>query len=360
MDQIQYLKNLEQNYTNSSALDGNTANLIHLVNANGMTISLMDIGATWLSCTLPINNGIREVLLRSPNMLEHNKHTAYLGATVGRFANRIAKGKFEIDGIQYQLDINNGENALHGGLKGFDKRRWIIEDKSQQHVIFSLFSEDGDQGYPGNLEVSVTFTLTDDNAVNIEYHANTDKKSPVNFTNHAYFNLAGIDSNISVLEHSLQINAKHYLPTTETMIPTGELKPVQNTSFDFTQTKIIGRDFLTDADQKIASGYDHSFIFAKEITNAKNIVATLISPSQDVRMHIKTTKPAMQLYTGNFLKGNQGVGKKIENHDGLALETQYFPDSPNQKQLCQDYGINCIYLEPEVAYYHQTIYLFEF
>jgi aldose 1-epimerase (EC 5.1.3.3) len=217
-----YFEQLEKTMAQAPSFDGQTANLFHLTNANGMTVSFMDIGATWLSCTLPVNGENREVLLRSPNMAEHMKQDAYFGSIVGRFANRIAKGQFEIYGEKYQLGINNGKNSLHGGLEGFDKRRWNIEEQSNQQVTFSLYSPDGDQGYPGNLDVEVTYTLTDENELAIAYDAVTDQRSPVNLTNHAYFNLAGEASCAKSLDHTLQLNADHYLPTDTGLIPTGE------------------------------------------------------------------------------------------------------------------------------------------
>ena len=351
MNSSLYFDALKTSMTATPFLDGEAAQLVHLVNSCGMSITLMDVGATWLSCTLPIKDTVREVLLRSPNMAEHIKQQAYMGATVGRVANRIAKGQFSIDGISYQLDINNGVNALHGGLVGFDRRRWKIDAQGAQHVVFSLDSADKDQGYPGNLAVKVTFRLTDDNAVTISYHAISDKRTPVNLTNHAYFNLTGIDAGVSGLEQILQINAAHYLPTDATAIPTGELKVVKGTSFDFTKAKTISRDFLADSDQQMAKGYDHSFVFDNSLTDGKQTVATLHSANKDLLMQVRTTKPAMQLYTGNYLGGNQGINTLIEDNEAIALETQYFPDAPNQQAL---------FLEPGTAYLHQTSYQFEF
>ncbi|ELH3113820.1 galactose-1-epimerase [Vibrio parahaemolyticus] len=351
-----YFQQLEQAMAQTPSFDGQTANLIHLTNANGMTASFMDIGATWLSCTLPINGENREVLLRSPNMVEHMKQDAYFGSIVGRFANRIAKGQFEIDGEKYQLGINNGENSLHGGLEGFDKRRWKVEEQNDQQVTFSLRSPDGDQGYPGNLDVKVTCTLTDENELAIAYDAKTDKTSPVNLTNHAYFNLAGEASRAKSLDHTLQLNAGHYLPTDAGLIPTGEQKPVSGTSFDFTEPKSIGQEFLAEQDQKTAGGYDHAFVFMPEVTEGVSVAAVLIAPKEDVVMKVKTTKPAIQFYSGNFLAGTPGASKTYERYDGLALETQYFPDGPNKPE----WGLNNGVLSSGDCYQHQTTYQFEF
>ena len=351
-----YFEQLEQAMAQTPSFDDKPATLFLLTNADGMTVTLMDIGATWLSCTLPVNGEHREVLLRSPNMTEHMRQDAYFGAIVGRFANRIANGQFEIDGKRYQLDINNGENALHGGREGFDKRRWSVAEHDSQYVAFMLRSKDGDQGYPGNLEVKVTYKLTDNNELLIAYEAKTDKDCPVNLTNHAYFNLAGEGCGVNGLEHALQLNARHYLPTNEGLIPTGEQKSVAGTSFDFTKPKLIGRDFLAEQDQKTAGGYDHAFVFKPEVNDGVSAAAVLIAPKGDVVMTVKTTKPAIQFYSGNFLAGIPGASKIYELYDGLALETQYFPDGPNKSE----WGLNNGVLSAEGGYQHQTVYQFEF
>ncbi|MBR9874398.1 MAG: galactose-1-epimerase [Vibrionaceae bacterium] len=351
-----YFEQLEHAMMQTPSFDGQVAKLIHLTNASGMTASFMDIGATWLSCTLPLDDEQREVLLHSPNMAEHMKQDAYFGAIVGRFANRIAKGQFEIDGEHYQLSVNNGENSLHGGLDGYDKRRWKIVEQSTQEVTLTLHSPDGDQGYPGNLDIKVTYTLTDENELIISYEANTDKTSPVNLTNHAYFNLAGEASNVNSMDHTLQLIAEHYLPTDTGLIPTGEQKPVLGTSFDFTEPKPIGQAFLTEQDQKTAGGYDHAFVLKPEVTDGVSVVAVLTAPKEDVVMKVKTTKPAIQFYSGNFLAGVPGASKTYALYDGLALETQYFPDGPNKPE----WGLNKRGLSSGGCYQHRTVYQFEF
>ncbi|NIY83205.1 galactose-1-epimerase [Vibrio hepatarius] len=351
-----YFTQLEQAMAQTPSFDGQIAKLIHLTNAHGMTASFMDIGATWLSCTLPLDGQRREVLLRSPTMAEHMKQDAYFGSIVGRFANRIAKGQFEVDGKRYQVGVNNGENSLHGGLEGFDKKRWTVVECSENQVVFSLRSQDCDQGYPGNLDIKVTYTLTDANELSIAYEAYTDKTCPVNLTNHAYFNLAGEDSGAKSLDHTLQLNADYYLPTDSGLIPTGEKKPVFGTSFDFTQPKRIGDEFLSEQDQKTASGYDHTFVFKPEVIDGVSTAVVLIAPKEDVIMKVVTTKPAIQFYSGNFLAGTPGVSKTYELYDGLALETQYFPDGPNKPE----WGLNSGVLNSGDCYQHQTVYQFEF
>lgn len=360
-----YFESLKQAMTATPAWDGESANLVHLTNAHGMSVTLMDIGATWLSCQLPLNGQRREVLLRAYDMAAHQAQTAYLGAIVGRFANRIAHGRFTLDGHDYQIDTqqsgenhesddNNGEHALHGGEEGFDRRRWQMTQPHAQQVVFTLQSTAGDQGFPGNLDVQVSYTLSDDNALHIDYRATTDTLCPVNLTNHAYFNLAGEGSSASVLDHALQLAANAYLPTDSGLIPTGEQKSVQGTSFDFRQAKQIGADFLQDADQQLAGGYDHAFILDTDRTDGVTPVATLIAPNADVTLTVATTKPALQVYSGNFLAGTHGASGTYQNYAGVALESEYFPDAPNHPEW--QMGI----LAPDDIYQHQTVYRFEF
>ncbi len=334
--------------------DGDRANLVHLSNRHGMTVSFMDIGATWLSCTLPIKGDHREVLLRALNLEEHQHQGAYFGAIVGRYANRIAKGKFEIEGCLYQLDINNGENALHGGIVGFDKCRWSVSAVTANSVTFSLSSPDGDQGYPGGVSISVVYTLDDDNRVQIDYLATTDRCTPLNLTNHAYFNLAGECSQGQALSHSLQINADRYLPINPQGIPVGDMLSVTDSGFDFSQPKMIALDFLKDANQMSAKGYDHCFVLNEPCCGELDDAIILMSPNKDVTMTMRTSKPGMQFYSGNFLSGYLGATQCYENHQGLAFEAQYFPDGPNHPEWGKASGI----LQPEDVYQHQTCYRF--
>ncbi|MDR9827424.1 galactose-1-epimerase [Vibrio sp. FNV 38] len=337
-------------------IDGQYADVIHLQNENGVTASLMDVGATWLSFTAPIGNEQRELLLRSRNMTAFLKQEAYLGGTIGRFANRIAKGEFVLNGEAFFLPVNNGENSLHGGDVGFDKRRWKVVDKQANSVIFSLYSADGEQGFPGNMNVEVRYQLNDDNAMTISYKATSDKACPVNLTNHAYFNLSGLTKDGIALQHELLIAAEHYLPVNEALIPTGQMKSVKQTHFDFTRPKRVVTDFLKDKDQEIASGYDHCFVFKPYECDGKKTIATLASPQDDLIMRVKTTKPSMQVYTGNFLAGIEGYDKYYQNNDGIALETQYFPDAPNQEQWLQRNPV----LQPGDVYQHTTVYELDF
>ncbi|MCD9491908.1 galactose-1-epimerase [Photobacterium phosphoreum] len=350
---------LHQSMTVDMATDGLPAKLITLVNQNGMSVTLMDIGATWLSCCVPVavdhQTVYREVLLGVSTLNDFYQQQAYLGATVGRYANRIAAGKFNVDGENYQVSTNQNGNCLHGGETGFDKRRWHMQQLNATEVQFKLLSADGDMGFPGNLQVVVTYTLTENNELTIRYSAETDKPTIVNLTNHGYFNLLGVDSGHDCLSHQLTINADHYLPTDQRGIPCGDFNAVEATSFDFRQPKAIHQDWLIDADQQQAKGYDHSFVLHPDVCRATTACATVIAADGSLTMDVLTTKPAMQLYTGNYLAGCPNrIGGEYADHSGFALETQFLPDSPNHPEW-QD---NDPILRPNEHYHYLTSYRF--
>ena len=347
---------LKDTMTTEPAFDGSPAKLVTLQNLAGMSVTLMDIGATWLSCVIPLKGEKREVMLGVSTMADFNHLSSYMGATVGRYANRIAAGRFDIDGVAFQVSANQGENTLHGGEDGFNRRRWDIAEQGHDFVRFSLVSVDGDQGFPGELKVSVTYKLTADNRVVISYQGETDKATPVNLTNHAYFNLIAPESDICCKGHTLQINADYYLPVNGNGIPLGKPELVHGTSFDFRRPKTIGEDFLADEQQKAVRGYDHSFLLNS--TCKEGICAAEVcSPDDAITLKVFTDKPAIQLYTGNWLGGEpkRNGGEYIENA-GFALETQFLPDSPNHSEWDQE---SCI-LRPGEKYEYQTTYLFEF
>lgn len=331
--------------------------VIALTNSNGMKILLSTLGASWISCILPMPNGKRDVLLGSPNMAAQMVQGVYLGATVGRVANRIANGRFSLDGRQYTLTTNQGEHCLHGGEDNFSYRVWRVTQVNQQEAIFSLTSDDGDQGFPGELQAEVRYILTDENKVIIDYRTQVSKRCPVNLTNHAYFNLAGEDSVKTALEHDLQLAATHYLPIDKNGIPTGEWRDVTDTFFDFRRKKRIGYDFLQDDDQKAAGGYDHAMIFDPELTDGEKIVASVFSPDGDVRMDIATTMPSMQIYTGNYLISVPGKSRYYTPFSGIALETQFPPDAVNHPEWGEQYnGVS----QPNQVYHQKTSYQFSF
>ncbi|MFG0607271.1 galactose-1-epimerase [Vibrio mimicus] len=340
--------------TEQAAYDGQPANLIELTNQAGMRVVLMDIGATWLSCVIPVGDEMREVLLGVNSMADFLRQGSYLGATVGRYANRIARGELMIDGLQYSLSTNQAGNTLHGGAIGFDRRRWQIRAQSAQSVTFQLLSEDGDQGFPGNLHVAVTYRLDEQGSVSIDYQATTDRATVVNLTNHAYFNLNGAESGTQCLDHKLWIDAALYVPTNAVGIPLGELCPVEGTALDFTQIKRVGEHILQGEQQITAKGYDHSYVFASDRDTTQPI-AKLWSADEKVQLTVCTDKPGMQLYTGNWLAGTPNRhGAEYADYAGLALETQFLPDSPHHPQWPQP---SCI-LRPDERYQYQTRYQF--
>jgi len=364
--------NLFDSMTAEAAFDGRPAQLFELKNNNGMTIVLMDIGAAWLSCKVPISDAasgiveLREVLLGQANMADFQQQQSYMGVTVGRVANRIAKGQFSIAGIDYQVDTNQAGNTLHGGINGFDKRRWLTTDNRESNsaistkisaensVEFTLISADGDQGFPGELTVKVKYQLNDDNTVVIRYHGQTTKATPINLTNHAYFNLLGADTGQCALSHSLSINSQAFVPTDEIGIPTGEWLDVQGNCFDFTCKKRIDQDFMSDKHQLTVKGYDHAFVLDKSCFQGA-VAASLISPDNLVTLNVLTTKPGMQLYTGNWLAGTPDrMGGEYQDHDGIALETQFLPDAINNQHWQHPNTI----LQPEESYQQQTCYQF--
>ncbi len=308
--------------------DGKKVYLYTLTNKNGAQVKISNYGGTITSWVTPDSKGNKSNIVLGFNELkEYRTLTAYFGATVGRYGNRIADAKFSLDGKTYKLAANNGKNALHGGLKGFNKVVWDAAALSDNTPSLTLnyLSKDGEEGYPGNLKVSVKFTLSDDDELKIEYDAETDKATPVNLTNHSYFNLTG-DVNNTILNHTLMIDADRYTPVDTTLIPTGELKAVKGTPFDFTTPHKIGERI-----DQVKGGYDHNFVLNKNGTDLDKVVTVTDSVSGR-KLEVYTTQPGIQFYTGNFLDGSLKTddGKPINQHTAFCLETQHFPDSPNK------------------------------
>jgi aldose 1-epimerase len=332
--------------------EGVDVDLYTLTNSKGLRVKIMTYGATIISVETPDSKGkVENVTLSLDKLDEYLKGHPFFGSTVGRFANRIAKGKFTLDGKQYTLAGNDHGNHLHGGTKGFDKYVWDakpVETADAVGVVFTHESPDGDEGYPGKLNAKVTYSLTNDNELKMEYEATTDKPTIVNLTNHTYWNLTAAADD--VLGHELTLNADFYLPVDKGLIPTGELKNLKGTPMDFTKAAAIGSRIA-----KVEGGYDHCYVLNKKPGEAKSLslAATLYEPKSGRVMQIYTTEPAIQFYTGNFLDGTQQRGgKKFTQHYGFCLETQHFPNSPNKPSFPS------VLLKPGETYTHKTVHKF--
>lgn len=321
-----------------------------LTNKNGMQVSVINYGGAVTRLVTPDKNGTMGDVVTGFESLEGflQKGVPYFGALIGRYGNRIANAKFTLDGKTYTLPANNDGNSLHGGDKGFDKVYWNIDKQGDNSLKLTYQSKDGEQGYPGNLNVEVIYTLTEDNSLKIDYTATTDKPTPVNLTNHAYFNLsAGKDS--TILNHELELKADKYTPVNKKLIPTGKIEDVKGGPMDFTTAKVIGKDLAA-----VDGGFDHNWVLNKNGT-ALEKVATLYDPGSGRVMDVYTTEPGIQFYSGNFLNGtltNTKNGQKYIKHAALCLETQHFPDSPNEP------GFPNTILKPGETYKQTTIYKF--
>lgn len=309
-----------------------------LKNEQGMEISIITYGGIITSWTAPDKNGnYQDVALGYDSLGQYEKSSPFFGALIGRYGNRIAKGKFTLDGIEYKLATNDGQNHLHGGVKGFDKVVWNASESSSDNtasLILTYLSKDMEEGYPGNLETKVTYTLNNDNALEVVYEATTDKKTIVNLTQHSYFNLSG-DFSKPILDHEVTINADKLVPVDATLIPTGELTDVTNTPFDFRQAKTIGKDIeVKDEQLKRGEGYDHCWVLNNQ-NEGMRLAATAYHPESGRLMEVSTDEPGIQLYTGNFLDGTlpSKQGGTYAHRSGFCLETQHYPDSPNQKDF---------------------------
>lgn len=337
------------------APDRQPFNIITLTNANGMQISVMDWGATWLSCKMVLMNGkLQEVLLGCDTSLQYLKQKAYLGATVGRYANRIKNAEINQGVRSYNLVANEGRNQLHGGPRGFSERRWNLLSHNEQQVVFGIYSPDGDQGYPGNLKATVTYALTNLDQVEISYYATVDDNCPINLTNHAYFNLE--NENRDARNQKLMLNSDYFLPVNSDGIPVVGLKSVLSSpGMNFLESKPIYKDFLQDAEQKAVSGYDHAYLLHADCADCKKPAAQLRSSDGHRQLTVYTTKPAIQFYSGNFLAGTPSRdGNAYDNYAGIALETQFLPDSPNHPEWPQP---DC-WIKGGEEYRSKTIYQF--
>lgn len=338
--------------------DGQQADLYVLSNKKGMQVAITNFGATIVSVKVPDRNGkVADVVLGYDDVKDYESGKAYFGATVGRYANRIAHGEFTLNGATYTLAKNDGENHLHGGVRGFSKKMWTAKEVSTGNrpaLKFTYVSEDGEEGYPGKLKASVTFTLTDKSELIIQYAAATDKATVINLTNHSYFNLAGQDSG-DILSHHLTLYADKFTPVDATLIPTGELRNVKGTPFDFTRAEAIGtRINQSDQQLKFGKGYDHNWVLKKNKVGGLSPAAELYDAQSGRVVDVQTTEPGVQFYSGNFLDGTARgkAGKAYNYRTGLCLETQHFPDSPNHPHF------PTTTLKPGERFRSTTIYAF--
>jgi aldose 1-epimerase len=342
--------------------DGDSVDLFTLTNPNGVTMEVTNYGGIITSLRVPDREGtLEDVVLGFDSLSAYTSDAyraanPYFGALIGRYGNRIAGGEFTLDGETYTLETNDGPNHLHGGEAGFDQVVWDAESVRRGDsvgVVLSHTSPDGHGGYPGRLDVAVTYTLTPDNALAVDYRATTTKATPVNLTQHSYFNLDGHGDG-PILDHELMIDADRFTPVDSTLIPTGELRPVEGTPFDFTEPTPIGARIDADHRQiEYGGGYDHNFVLAETDADTLRLAARLYEPDTGRLLTVHTTEPGLQFYAGNFLDGSfTGKGETYGRREGLALETQHFPNSPNQPTFPSTI------LRPDEEYTTRTVYRF--
>ncbi|MBZ5546789.1 MAG: galactose mutarotase [Acidobacteriia bacterium] len=337
--------------------EGSAADLYTLTNNKGMQAAITNFGGIVVQLRVPDRKGnLADVVLGYDDLDGYIHDKAYLGALIGRYGNRIAQGRFTLGGKAYTLARNNGENTLHGGLKGFNQALWRAKElpsKNGPALQLEYLSKDGEEGFPGNLSVKVIYTLTDDNELKIEYSATTDKETVVNLTNHSYFNLAGA-GNGDILQHQVMLRADKFTPVSESLIPTGELRGVQGTPMDFRTPTAVGARIEQDDQQlKYGRGYDHNWVLESGGSKTPTLAATVFEPGTGRVLEVWTTEPGVQFYTGNFLDGAKGKsGKVYQRRYALCLETQHFPDSPNQPTFPSTV------LKPGQRYHTVTIYKF--
>lgn len=345
-------KNVSVKSQDWGIVEGQKVYLFTLTNGNGIEVTITNFGGIVTSWMVPSHQGGKDNIVLGFKTLDEyvNKPHPYFGALVGRYGNRIAKGKFSIDGVDYTLAKNNGENHLHGGIKSFGKVVWNAEidsSSSPAKLKLTYLSKDGEEGYPGNLNVTVFYSLTDNNELTIEYEAETDKPTHCNLTNHSYFNLSG-DISKNILGHYLTLYADHYTPVDNGLIPTGEIKAVKGTAFDFTSAHKIGERI-----EQVQGGYDHNFVLNRK-DQSMMLAAVLADSVSKRKIETFTTEPGIQFYSGNFLDGtlSSSDGIPFNKHAGMCLETQHFPDTPNRPNF------PTTLLRPGEKYKTTTIYKF--
>jgi len=337
--------------------DGRPVDLYTLTNSQGVELRAMTYGGIIVSLRVPDKSGnLGDIVLGHEKVDGYMNNPTYFGVIVGRYANRIANGTFTLDGVKYTLPKNDGPNSLHGGTDGFNKKIWEAKEFKNAKgvgVAFSYLSKDGEEGYPGNLNVKVSYTLTDENKLIVDYEATTDKATPINLSQHSYFNLAGEGSG-DILGHHLMLNADRFTAVDKTLIPTGELRPVQGTPFDFSKPTAIGARINQDDEQLVVGhGYDHNWVLNRT-GEGLNLAARVHEPTSGRILEVFTTEPGIQFYSGNFLDGTiTGKHGHVYKHRyGLCLETQHFPDSPNHPDFPSTI------LRPGKKFQSQTVFKF--
>lgn len=338
--------------------DGQALQLFTLTNRHGLEVRVMNYGGIIVSLRTPDRQGrFDDIVLGHDGASGYFTNRAFFGAVAGRYANRIARGLFTLDGATYRLATNDGANHLHGGVRGWDQQVWSADpfnDARGVGLVLHYTSADGDEGYPGRVQAAVTYLVTDDNELRVEYHATTDKPTVINLTQHSYFNLAGVRAAAPILDHVLTINADRYTPVDAGLIPTGVLAPVAGTPFDFRTATPIGARIEADHEQlRLGRGYDHNFVLNRDGAGL-SLAAAVYEPTTGRTLEVRTTEPGLQFYTGNFLDGTvtgKG-GVRYARRTGFCLETQHFPDSPNQPSFPSPV------VRPGVPYHSTTVFRF--
>ncbi len=341
-----------------TTLEGDVVSVYTLTNTNGLSAKILDFGGVIYEMNVPDRNGVfANISCNYPTVAEYQTIRPYFGSLIGRYGNRIAKGKFSIDGKEYSIALTNAPNTLHGGEKGFDQKIWnasLSTDNNGAYLTLKYTSADGEEGYPGKLDVTVVYSLKNDNSLTIDYTATTDKKTVVNLTNHCFWNLGGAYSGSKpVLDTILTLNCPSYLPTDTTLIPTGEVKSVKGTPLDFLKAKPIGKDIAKITEEHFRGGFDHCLVLADKKPGEMSLCAYAVEPNSGRTMKVETTEPAVQFYSGNWLDGTTSCnGYKYEQHTAFCLETQHYPDSPNQPSF------PTTLLKPGDTYRHTSVFTF--
>lgn len=340
-----------------TTINGKKTDLYFLKNNSGNVVAITNYGGALVAIMVPDRNGVKANVIQGHDNIQDviNSPEPYLSTLIGRYGNRICKGKFQLHGKEYQLPINNGPNSLHGGKKGFNAKVWDARQMNEHSLVLEYTSPYGEEGFSGEVKTTVVYSFTDDNELVIDYMATTNKKTIINLTSHGFFSLSGIANPTASIENLIcQINADYYLPIDETSIPTGEIRFVKNTPFDFTSPKVVGKDIDADDEQiRNGAGYDHCFVLNKKEEGELSFAAKIVEPVSGRTMEVYTTEPGVQVYTDNWADGYKGQkGATFPRRSAICFEAQHFPDSPNHPYFPS------VVLKPEGKYTQKTIYKF--